>query len=481
LQTKLQTRWHPRWHPSVVGTEFSKQIGKVGPIAPQLPSVNPISSNPVKQLNQNEDCLNLNIFSPGIDKNLPVMVWIHGGGFQGGSGSLTEYEGTKLASSGNIVVVSINYRLGSLGFLRLCDISHGVIPSTGNEGLGDQITALKWIQNNIHYFGGDKNNVTIFGESAGAMSIACLLASGAANTLFHKAILQSGAGHTYSSIEKANKVAAEFVNSANQLGFTLQQFPSLSSAELLKIQAHFLARPEVFQQFGILPFTPVIENQLLPLPPHEAIAQGSAKDIIIIAGTNTDEWTFFAALLQQNISSKETLHSALCLLIEAEDIDKCLIQISQQLISRSRPTSYQNQLSEMYCEYWFTQPCHRLLSNQIKAGGRAYRYQLGRRSPIEKFGCTHAADIGYVFGTTDQRFHGQTSRVVQLVNEIQSSWTAFAHNGSPATLKNPWPSYDDDFCFMLFDHQHSHLTAHKSVPKSIDFWSRISDQKLASF
>ena len=166
LQTKLQTRWHPRWHPSVVGTEFSKQIGKVGPIAPQLPSVNPISSNPVKHLNQNEDCLNLNIFSPGIDKNLPVMVWIHGGGFQGGSGSLTEYEGTKLASSGNIVVVSINYRLGSLGFLRLCDISHGVIPSTGNEGLGDQITALKWIQNNIHYFGGDKNNVTIFGESA---------------------------------------------------------------------------------------------------------------------------------------------------------------------------------------------------------------------------------------------------------------------------------------------------------------------------
>ncbi len=89
--------------------------------------------------------------------------------------------------------------------------------------------------------------------------------------------------------------------------------------------------------------------------------------------------------------------------------------------------------------------------------------------------------IGYVFGTTDQRFHGQTSRVVQLVNEIQSSWTAFAHNGSPATLKKPWPSYDDDFCFMLFDHQHSHLTAHKSVPKSIDFWSRISDQKLASF
>jgi para-nitrobenzyl esterase len=466
-----------RWQPSGVNATFSTNTGNIGPVAPQLTSLNPITSDPVTSLKQSEDCLNLNIFTAALDKKWPVMVWIHGGGFQSGSASLPEYDGKKLANIGHVVVVSINYRLACLGFLRLCDISHGVIPSTGNEGLGDQITALKWIQDNIHHFGGDKNNVTLFGESAGAMSIACLLASEAANGLFHKAILQSGAGHTYSSIEKANKVAAEFVNSANQLGFTLEQFPSLSSEELLSIQAHFLSRPEVYQQFGILPFTPVLENQLLPLPPHQAIAQGSAKHIILLAGTNTDEWTFFATLLQQNISTKEALHGALSLLIEAEDIDKCLIQTDEQLISRSRPTSYQNQLSEMYCEFWFTQPCHRLLSNQIKAGGRAYRYQLGRRSPVENFGCTHVADIGYVFGTTDRRFHSQTPRVVQLVNEIQSSWTAFARNGSPATLENPWPSYDEDFCFMLFDHEHSHLTGHKSI----DFWSRISDQKLASF
>ena len=474
-----QPHLQSRWCPSVVGDKCSKHTANIGPIAPQHPFINPITSSPVKPLKQREDCLNLNIFTPSQEKKLPVMVWIHGGGFQGGSASLPEYDGTKLANFGNVVVVSINYRLACLGFLRLCDISHGVIPSTGNEGLGDQITALKWIQNNIHHFGGDKNNVTIFGESAGAMSIACLLACAAANRLFHKAILQSGAGHTYSSTEKANKVAAEFVNSANQLGFTLKQFPSLSSAELLKIQGHFLARPEVYQQFGILPFTPVIENQLLPLPPHEAIAQGSAKDITIMAGTNTDEWTFFATLLQQNISSKETLHSALCLLIEAEDIDNFLRQIDQQLISRNRPTSYQNQLSEMYCEYWFTQPCHRLLSNQIKAGGRAYGYKLGRRSPMENFGCTHGADIGYVFGTTDRHFHGQTPRVVQLVNEIQSSWAAFAHNGSPATTEAPWPSYNEGLCFMLFDHDHNYLAEHS--PKFIDFWSRISDRKLASF
>jgi para-nitrobenzyl esterase len=468
-----------RWKPSAVRNATSKNLNEIGPIAPQLTSINPITMSPNEALKQNEECLNLNIFTPDLDKNLPVMVWIHGGGFQSGSASLPEYEGTKLASAGNVVVVSINYRLACLGFLRLCDISHGVIPSTGNEGLGDQITALKWIQNNIHHFGGDKNNVTLFGESAGAMSIACLLASPVANTLFHKAILQSGAGHTYSSVEKANKVAAEFINSANQLGFTLDQLSSLSSDALLSIQAHFLARPDVYQKFGILPFTPVIENQLLPLPPHEAIAKGKAKHIIIMAGTNTDEWTFFAALLQQNITSKEALESAVAQLIDAKDINQCLTQIDEQLNSRNRPINFQNQLSEMYCEFWFAQPCHRLLDNQIKAGGRAFRYQLGRRSLIEQFGCTHAADIGFVFGTTDENFHGLAPRVSQLVNEIQGSWAAFAHNDTPTTAENPWPSYDEDLRFMVFDHDHSYLAEHSL--KSIDFWSRVSDQKLASF
>jgi para-nitrobenzyl esterase len=478
-----QAHLQQRWHPSGVAAKFSKQTDKMGPVAPQLPAINPIADAAVKPLKQSEDCLNLNVFTPALNKKLPVMVWIHGGGFQNGSASLPEYDGSKLAKIGNIVVVSINYRLACLGFLRLCDISHGVIPSTGNEGLGDQITALKWIQENIQYFGGDKNNVTLFGESAGAMSIACLLASAAANGLFHKAILQSGAGHTYSSIEKANKVATEFVNSAEQLGFSLAQLPNLSREELLTIQAHFLSRPEIYQQFGILPFTPVVENQLLPLPPYDAIAQGSAKHIILLAGTNTDEWTFFASLLQQNISTKEALRGVLSQLIEAEDIDNCLIQVDQQLSSRNRPIRYQNQLSEIYCEYWFTQPCHRLLSNQINAGGRAYRYKLGRRSPIDQFGCTHAADIGYVFGITDKFFHGQAPRVSELVNEIQSSWAAFAHNGSPATAENPWPSYDQSLCLMIFDHESSYLAKLNELTEHNpdDFWSRISDKKLASF
>lgn len=474
-----------RWQPSKVKTTFSNHAHEMGSIAPQRLFTNPITGEAPERLKQNEECLNLNIFASVQKRKLPVMVWIHGGGFQGGSGSLSEYEGSKLANAGNVVVVSINYRLACLGFLRLCDLSNGEIPSTGNEGLGDQITALKWIQNNIHHFGGDKNNVTLFGESAGAMSIACLLASSEAHRLFHKAILQSGAGHTYSSIEKANNVASEFVKSANQLGFTLEQLPSLSSEKLLEIQTHFLARPEIYQQFGILPFTPVIEEQLLPLPPHDAIAKGSAKNIAIIAGTNTDEWTFFASLLQQNIASDEVLRGALSQLIEAKDIDKCLIQLDMQLNSRNRPINDQNLLNEMYTEFWFTQPCHRLLRSQQQAGGTAYRYKLGRRSPQQELGCTHAADIGYVFGTTNQGFHGQAPRVLELVNEIQKSWAAFSHHGSPTTPENPWPIYDENLRFMMFDHEESYLSEDtytiKQSSTSNDIWKNVSDQKLASF
>ncbi|MGB0938909.1 MAG: carboxylesterase family protein, partial [Colwellia sp.] len=228
-------------------------------IAPQLsPGFDLLAGMSIDSGNiiQNEQCLKLNVFVPEAvaeqpNQLLPVMVWIHGGGFQIGSGSLPFYDGQKLANKANAIVVSINYRLGALGFLRLCDISDGEIRSTGNEGLEDQITALKWINRHITQYGGNKDNVTLFGESAGAMSIACLLATTKSKGLFHKAILQSGAGHTYSSIEKANEVAAEFVNSAKALGYTLEDLPTLTTEQILAIQKHFLARPEIYKRFGM--------------------------------------------------------------------------------------------------------------------------------------------------------------------------------------------------------------------------------------
>ncbi|MGC1192301.1 MAG: carboxylesterase family protein, partial [Candidatus Binatus sp.] len=157
---------------------------------------------------QSEDCLSLNVWTPALDgKRRPVMVWIHGGAFTIGSGSQALYDGSVLARRGDVVLVTVNYRLGPLGYLRLADVTGGKIPSTGSEGMLDQVAALEWVRDNIAEFGGDPGNVTIFGESAGGMSVGTLLAMPAARGLFHKAIPQSGACHTGSPVARANRTA----------------------------------------------------------------------------------------------------------------------------------------------------------------------------------------------------------------------------------------------------------------------------------
>ena len=167
-----------------------------------LEALLPVSDPPQPQ---SEDCLYLNVWTPGLDDAArPVMVWIHGGAFTIGSGSEDYYNGSNLASRGDVVIVTINYRLGALGFLNL--------PSLGetNFGMRDQVAALKWVQANIANFGGDPGNVTIFGESAGGMSVASLMASPEAAGLFQKAIPQSGAGHNALSAEETNATAFKF-------------------------------------------------------------------------------------------------------------------------------------------------------------------------------------------------------------------------------------------------------------------------------
>src|SRR5271157_3324720 len=160
-----------------------------------------------------EDCLCLNIWSPGVDdKRRPVLFWIHGGAFTLGSGSTPWYDGTAFATNGDVVVVTINYRLGALGFLHLADIDGEEKGFSNNCGLLDQIAALEWVRYNIAAFGGDPGNITVFGESAGAMSIGTLLAMPAAKGLFQRAILQSGASHTVQDRERATGIARKLMD-----------------------------------------------------------------------------------------------------------------------------------------------------------------------------------------------------------------------------------------------------------------------------
>jgi len=171
-----------------------------GPASPQPPSALE-SVLGGQQGAQGEDCLSLNITTPGLDGSRPVLVWIHGGAFVGGSGSVPWYDGESFARNGDVVVVSINYRLGALGFLNVGHLLGDDYADSGSAGIADQITALEWVRDNIQAFGGDPSRVTIFGESAGGMSVASILGAPRARGLFTTAIAQSGAAHNASTLD----------------------------------------------------------------------------------------------------------------------------------------------------------------------------------------------------------------------------------------------------------------------------------------
>jgi para-nitrobenzyl esterase len=236
-----------------------------------------------------EDSLYLNVTTPACDDNRrPVMVWIHGGAFIWGAGDTPWYDGTPFALHGDVVVVTINYRLGPFGFVHFGDLFPGEFTGSGNAGLLDQIAALEWVRDSIEAFGGDPSNVTIFGESAGAASVATLLGTPAARGLFTKAIAQSGAASWIASAEAAEPIAAGIVE---RLGVRRGDADAMRAKSIDEVIA---AMPS-FRENGTakLPFQPVIDGVTLSEPPLAAIAAGNAAGVHVITGTNEHEMTLF--------------------------------------------------------------------------------------------------------------------------------------------------------------------------------------------
>jgi len=248
-----------------------------------------------------EDCLTLNIWSPGADDaRRPVMVWIHGGSFVTGSGSTPWYNGTSFATQGDVVVVTINYRLGALGFLYLAEYAGEEYATSGNNGLLDQIAALTWVRENIAAFGGDPENVTIFGESAGAMSIGALLAMPAAHVLFKRAILQSGAAHRVNSNQIAANGTQSFLRELELGPHDMNRLLTTPIDTLLRAQGTL---PSSVQWRA---FSPVVDGVALPKRSIDAIADGSAAGVDVLVGTNLDEMKLFTLFdpRQQHVDTK---------------------------------------------------------------------------------------------------------------------------------------------------------------------------------
>jgi para-nitrobenzyl esterase len=256
-----------------------------GPVAPQLSvgleSRFDVRPDPALLPVQSEDCLFLNVWVPATatsTSQLPVMVWIHGGSFVTGSGSTPLYDGTRFAAHGEVVVVTLNYRLGPLGFLHLAELVPGC---DNNLGLLDQLMALRWVQANIQAFGGDPGCVTVFGESAGAMSIAALLGMPTAQGLFQAAILQSGATRLQ-LVARAKQVAEALANSLT--AGDPAQLLTLPLDQLLQGAQQLLRTTP-----GGLPFQPVLDGQSLTMHPLAALAAGTWRGLPLLLGTNRDE------------------------------------------------------------------------------------------------------------------------------------------------------------------------------------------------
>jgi len=447
-----------RWMPphAASGWKGVRPALEFGNIAPQIAGGSVIG--PGISGTQSEDCLNLNIWSPGLDeRRRPVLVWIHGGVFNLGSGSMPMYHGGRLAARNDVVVVTINYRLGMLGFLNLREATGGRIPATGNEGLLDQMAALAWVRENIAGFGGDPGNVTVFGESAGGMSIGCMLAMPAAKGSFDKAILQSGVGTTAVPLEQGAAVAREALK---ELGVAATDVDALRAVPVDRLLAADMALrvrmapPGAPPRMGVT--TPVIDGEVLPSVPLAAIAQGSARSIPILIGTNLDEWKFMGAMdprfpnvdeggLTPTVASFVGGHARP--LIEA---------YRSAMLGRGKEASPLEVLSAILSDLLFRMPALQVVEAQERAGGSSYSYLFTWPSVAMEglLGACHLAEVGFVFGTHDATFCGIGRDADSLSQNMQGAWTAFARTGDPSSPgAGPWPRYGDRRTTMILDKQ----------------------------
>ncbi|HXZ85923.1 MAG TPA: carboxylesterase/lipase family protein [Myxococcota bacterium] len=400
---------------------------------------------------QSEDCLYLNVWTPAADGALrPVLVWIHGGAFAIGSGAQSIYDGAALAKRGDVVVVTVNYRLGPLGFLRLSELTNGRIPSTGNEGILDQVAALEWVRENIAAFGGDPENVTIFGESAGGMSVGTLLGLPRARGLFQRAIPQSGAGSTANTRERAVRVAERFASHLG-VGRDPDALRSATPAQLLAAATALGGQPGLpDHELGGMPLQPVIDGEVQPRLALESVARGSAAGVALMLGTTLEEWKLFVFADPSNLQLSDAQLLARYERRMGGAAGGVVDAYHKARSERSAPPGATELWSALETDRIFRLPALRLAEEQARHDARVYSYLFTWRSPMfgGMLGACHALELGFAFGTYADPgmadFSGQGPKADALSAQMMDAWLAFARSGDPSTPALRWPRYTSE-------------------------------------
>jgi len=424
-----------------------------GPAAPQLagPTLEMLGLVPRETA---EDCLFLNLWTPGPGgASRPVLVWIHGGGFTSGTGALSVFDGALFARSGDAVVVTLNHRLGALGFLHTAELAEREGGPPANFGLLDQIAALEWVRANARAFGGDPDRVTLFGQSSGAMCAAALLAAPRARGLASRAILQSGAASNVHSPERARRVASVFFE---ELGIASTDGRSLRAAPLeaiLAAQARVLLR--LAAELDVPVFQPCVDGVLLPEAPLEAFAAGRAARIPLLVGTNLDEWKFYGLT---DPKARELDRAALLRrfgrgLPGADAGDRPWAERVVESYSEARAGRASVAPPELWfaiqTDRWFRFPAMRLAELHAARVPDTFAYLFDWPSPAlgGALGSCHTLEIPFVFGGEPEArlrpFVGDGAEAEALASRMQSAWLAFAQGGPPGAPElGPWPGYE---------------------------------------
>ncbi|MFF9047043.1 carboxylesterase/lipase family protein [Streptomyces parvulus] len=396
-------------------------------------------AGPAGPLPEGDDWLTANVWTPepGPAARRPVMVWIYGGAYRIGHSGSPGYDARRIAADGDLVVVTFNYRVGMEGFAH-------IEGAPANRGLLDQVAALEWVRDNIAAFGGDPGQVTVFGESAGAGSVAALLAMPSAAGLFGRAIAQSVPG-TYFSPELARDIGTALAAEAG-LRPTLADLAAVAPAQLVEAgQALAPKMPGRVDRWGqaaptVTPYAPVVDGEVLPVTPWQALAAGAARGVDLVVGHNRDENRLFTAMAGKlGRIGEERAGAALRLYAPG----------GEAAYRAAFPDLSPNDLYERVQTDWlFGMPSLHLAEAHLAGGGRAHVYELTWPAPADggALGACHALDVPLLFGTFGADlgllvFAGAepSPEALALSSRFRSSWTAFARTGDPG-----WPAYDTE-------------------------------------
>jgi para-nitrobenzyl esterase len=420
-----------------------REAGAFGPTPPKPPYPPGIADVLPEVEVSGEEWLSVNVWTPDPGgAGLPVMVWIHGGAFTNGNSALPVYDGRAFARDG-VVLVSLNYRLGVIGFAHL--------PSApDNRGLLDQIAALEWVRDNIAAFGGDPARVTVFGESAGAMSITNLFAMPRARGLFTRAVTQSGATQAAATRHDAGLVSAALgaALGAEPTAAGLAELPTerILAAQVLVRNA--LAATRDPDRFGAtvvaasMAFLPVIDGEVLPGHPAAAIGAGAGAGVTLLTGTNTDEDRLF--LVPTGIAAA-TDEAVLAGVAAAHGWPPAAVA----LYRKNRPDATPGEvLCALLSDGYFRLPAFEVARARQAHRATTYLYEFAQPDGAGDLGACHALEVAYVFdtlGTVGGSGLYRPGASQAVASAMHAAWVHFAHTGDPG-----WPAFDETYPVMVF-------------------------------